>query len=52
MEDFIYTDEEHDRPCEICRHYRRDDKGNLACEKWECEFEDIDEIKKITRENS
>lgn len=37
--------EEQTRPCEICKHYRKDEKGNYACEKWDCEFEGIDELR-------
>lgn len=50
IRDFIYTSEENDRPCEICKHYRKDEKGNYACEKWDCEFEDIKEIREVTNE--
>ena len=33
------------KPCEICKHYKPDDKGVYGCEKWDCEPEEIDEVK-------
>jgi hypothetical protein len=46
IEDLVSTEEKKDRPCEICEHYRKDYKGNYSCEKWECEYEEIDEVKR------
>ena len=42
-DDFEYETEE--RNCEICEHYKPDDRGNYSCEKWECDFKEIRELR-------
>ena len=36
------TDE---RNCEICEHYKPDKRGNYSCEKWECDFKEMRELR-------
>ena len=38
----IYKTEK--RNCEICEHYKPDDRGKYSCEKWECEFKEMREL--------
>ena len=40
-----YESDQESRPCEICKHYKPDNRGNYSCEKWECDPEEIDEVR-------
>lgn len=39
-----YGYETEKRNCEICEHYKPDDRGKYSCEKWECEFKEMREL--------
>ena len=41
-DDYGYETEK--RNCEICEHYKPDDRGKYSCEKWECEFKEMREL--------
>lgn len=42
-DDYEYETEK--RNCEICEHYKPDDRGNYSCEKWECDFKEMRELR-------
>lgn len=42
-DDYEYETEE--RNCEICEHYKPDNRGKYSCEKWECEFKEMRELR-------
>ena len=41
-EDYEYVTES--RNCEICEHYKPDERGIYSCEIWECDFKELREL--------